>query len=185
MEQMLFASAEDFRQWLILNCRTNKGIWILFGKAGGPKTVGPNEALEEALCFGWIDSQIKSLDEVSYLKYFSPRRKGSEWSEKNKTMIDLLEKQGRMTEHGWEKVEEAKRDGKYKPKDRPPITPEMIDALTNALIGLEPAYTHFLAMSPSVKRTYSALFHEGKTEETRQKTFVKIVDRLSKNLKPM
>lgn len=185
MEQVVFASRDDFRKWLLENCNMSKGIWLLFGKSGGPKTIDPNEALEEALCFGWIDSQIKSLDDKSYLKYFSPRRKGSEWSEKNKTMVDMLEKQGRMTEYGRERVEEAKRDGTYKPKDRTPITLEMVDALTSALVGMEPAYTHFLAMSPSVKRTYSALFHEGKTENTRRKMFEKIVDRLNKNLKPM
>ena len=185
MEQMLFASAEDFRQWLILNCRTNKGIWVLFGKAGGPKTVGPNEALEEALCFGWIDSQIKSLDDKTYTKYFSPRRKGSEWSEKNKTMVIELEKQGRMTENGRLKIEEAKQDGTFQPKSRPAITTQMIQALTEQLHGLEPAYTNFMAMSPSVKRTYVALWHEGKSEETRRKTLAKITDRLNKNLKPM
>lgn len=185
MEPYAFASGKEFRQWLQTNCLASKGIWLLFGKAGGPQTVGPNEALEEALCFGWIDSQLKSLDEKTYIKYFSPRRKGGEWSEKNKAMVEALEKQGRMTDFGREKVEEAKREGTYKPKDRPVITQEMIDALTEKLAGLEPAYTHFLAMSPSVKRTYAALFHEGKTEETRRRTFEKIVDRLNKNLKPM
>ncbi len=185
MEPHTFASGEEFRQWLQANCLLSKGIWLLFGKPGGPKTVGPNEALEEALCFGWIDSQLKSLDEKTYIKYFSPRRRGSEWSEKNKAMIEVLEKQGRMTDYGRERVEEAKREGTYKPKDRPPITQEMIDALTEKLAGLEPAHTHFLAMSPSVKRTYAALFHEGKSEETRRKIFEKIVDRLQKNLKPM
>ena len=185
MEPHIFASKEVFREWLQANCMSCKGIWLLFGKAGGPDTIGPQEALEEALCFGWIDSQIKSMDDKTYLKYFSPRRKGSEWSEKNKTMVVELEKQGRMTAHGRLKIEEAKQDGTFQPKNRPTITPEMIEALAAQLQGMEPAYTNFLAMSPSVKRTYAALWHEGKSEETRRKTFAKIVDRLNKNLKPM
>ena len=185
MEPYVFASGEAFREWLIKNCLISKGIWLLFGKAGGPKTIGPNEALNEALCFGWIDSQIKSVDDSTYMKYFSPRRKGSEWSEKNKAMVDELEKQGRMTDLGHAKMEEAKQGGTFKPKDRPVITQEMIDALSVQLRGIEPACTNFAAMSPSVKRTYAALWHEGKTEETRRKTLAKIADRLNRNLKPM
>ncbi len=185
MESYVFSSGDDFRGWLAQNCQTSKGIWLLFGKAGGPKTVDPTEALEEALCFGWIDSQIKKLDENTYVKYFSPRRKGSEWSEKNKAMADELEKQGRMTDFGRNKIEEAQRCGTFKPKDRPVISQEMVDALAMQLQGIEPACANFAAMSPSVKRTYAALWHEGKTEETRRRTFAKIVERLNQNLKPM
>ncbi len=185
MEPVVFVSGDEFRLWLMKNCLVNKGIWLLFGKEGGPKTLSPQEALNEALCFGWIDSQIKSIDDNTYMKYFSPRRKGSEWSEKNKEMVAELEKQGRMTEHGRLSIEEAINNGTFKPKDRPVITQEMIDALATQLRGIEPALTNFDAMSPSVRRTYAALWQEGKTEETRRKTFAKIVDRLNRNLKPM
>ncbi len=185
MEQHVFASKDEFRIWLTENCLTCKGIWLLFGKAGGPITISPQEALEEALCFGWIDSQLKSLDDKAYIKYFSPRRKGGEWSEKNKALIDELERQGRMTDFGRLRIEEAKQNGTFKPRDRLPITQEQMDALAAQLTGIEPAYTNFLAMSPSVKRTYTALWREGKSEETRRKTFQKIADRLNRNLKPM
>ena len=94
MEYHSFDDAEEFRVWLSNNCTISKGLWLLFGKEGGPITIGPNEALEEAPCFGWIDSQIKSLDSYTYIKYFSPRRKGSEWSNKNFTMVEELEKSG-------------------------------------------------------------------------------------------
>jgi uncharacterized protein YdeI (YjbR/CyaY-like superfamily) len=185
VEQAVFFSRDEFRLWLMKNCLSNKGIWLLFGKAGGPQTLSPQEALEEALCFGWIDGQIKSLDENTYMKYFSKRRKGGEWSEKNKALAAELEKQGLMTDFGRASIEEAKRNGTFKPKDRPVITQEMIDALAGQLHGIEPAFTNFDAMSPSFKRTYTALWHEGKTEETRNKTLAKIVDRLNRNLKPM
>jgi len=185
METYTFLSKDELRNWLMENCLSSKGIWILFGKAGGPNTISPQEALEEALCFGWIDGQIKSADDKTYMKYFSQRRKGSEWSEKNKAIIAQLEKQGRMTEYGLAKMEEAKRDGTFKPKERPAITQEMMDALAAQLQGIEPALTNYIAMPPSVKRTYTALWHEGKLEETRRKAFAKIVDRLNKNLKPM
>jgi uncharacterized protein YdeI (YjbR/CyaY-like superfamily) len=185
VEPVVFVSGDEFRLWLMRNCLISKGIWLLFGKAGGPKTIGPQEALNEALCFGWIDSQIKSADDTTYMKYFSPRRKGSEWSEKNKEMAAELEKQGRMTDYGRTSIEEAKRNGTFKPKDRPVVTQEMIEDLAMQLHDIEPACTNFTAMSPSVRRTYAALLHEGKTEETRHKTLAKIIDRLNRNLKPM
>ena len=68
-----------------------------------------DEALEEALCFGWIDGQMKSMNETSYRKYFSLRRDNSKWSEKNKKLVEQLEKQGIMTDYGRKKIEEAKQ----------------------------------------------------------------------------
>ena len=73
-EILEFADREEFRSWLSEHCRSSAGVWLLFGKAGGPKTVKAGEALEEALCFGWIDGQMQSLDEKTYRKYFSLRR---------------------------------------------------------------------------------------------------------------
>ena len=72
-----FAKREDFRRWLGDHCRQEEGVWLLFGKAGGPKTIKAGEALEEALCFGWIDGQMQSVDDKTYKKYFSLRREMS------------------------------------------------------------------------------------------------------------
>ena len=71
---------------------------MLFGKSGGPKTLKANEALEEALCFGWIDGQMQSIDDKSYIKYFAIRGKDSKWSDKNKALVGELEKQGLVTD---------------------------------------------------------------------------------------
>ncbi len=95
---MEFASREAFRTWLSDNCQSSEGVWLLFGKAGGPRTVKAAEALEEALCFGWIDGQMQSIDDQTYKKYFSMRRDKSKWSEKNKALAISLEKQGLMTD---------------------------------------------------------------------------------------
>lgn len=99
---MEFADREEFRQWLSDHCLSNAGVWLLFGKAGGPKTIKASEALEEALCFGWIDGQMQSIDDKTYKKYFSLRRKDSKWSEKNKALVKGLEEQGLMT--GWDSL---------------------------------------------------------------------------------
>ena len=90
-EIMEFPNREEFREWLREHCVSNDGIWLLFGKAGGPKTLKAGEALEEALCFGWIDGQMEKIDDKTYKKYFSLRRKNSKWSEKNKALVKNLE----------------------------------------------------------------------------------------------
>ena len=95
-----FSDREAFRKWLCEHCLSNEGVWLLFGKAGGPKTIKAGEALEEALCFGWIDGQMQSIDEKSYRKYFSLRRENSKWSEKNKALTQSLEERGLMTDFG-------------------------------------------------------------------------------------
>ena len=82
-EALQFSDRGQFREWLRAHCRSDAGVWLLFGKTGGPKTLRAAEALEEALCFGWIDGQLRSIDAVSYKKYFSQRREDSKWSYKN------------------------------------------------------------------------------------------------------
>jgi uncharacterized protein YdeI (YjbR/CyaY-like superfamily) len=184
-EELMFATRHEFREWLMKNAATSGAVWLVFGKAGGPKTLSYQEALEEALCFGWVDSLMKSIDNTRYLRYLSPRRKGSKWSETNKTLVASLEARGLMTHQGRARVEEAKKNGQW---DAPPpqqITDEQVASLTKALEGYEPAYTNYLAMSPSVKRTYTGLYFSAKSEQTRLKYLDKIIDRLNKNLKPM
>jgi len=184
-ERIQFESRNVFRQWLQTNCLKSKGVWLVFGKTGGPKTIKANEALEEALCFGWIDGQIQSLDEKTYIKYFSMRRKKSKWSDKNKGIANDLVNQGLMTEYGYAKIEEAKRNGMW---DAPPatkISDYKIEMLIDKLRGNEPAYSNFMAMSPSVKRTYAGLYLEAVSEETKRKRLEKIILRLNQNLKPM
>ena len=74
-DTLQFANRKEFRDWLTDHHSVIKGVWLIFGKSGKLQTVGPDEALEEALCFGWIDGQIKSIDESSYMKKFTQRRK--------------------------------------------------------------------------------------------------------------
>lgn len=181
-----FATREAFRKWLCEHCLSNDGIWILFGKAGGPKTIKAEEALEEALCFGWIDGQLERIDDKTYKKYFSQRRENSKWSEKNKALVKRLEKQGLMTDFGRKKIEEAKKNGQWDaPNPLAIITEEQIACLSVLLRGYEPAYTNFQAMSLSVKKTYTRAYLDAKTDAGREKRIAWIVDRLNKNLKPM
>lgn len=180
-----FSSREHFRAWLQENCLSDAGVWLLFGKAGGPKTIKASEALEEALCFGWIDGQMQSIDDKTYKKYFTLRRDGSKWSEKNKALVEKLEKQGIMTDYGRKKIEEAKKNGQWDAPKNPAITEEQILALSVLLKGYEPAYTNFLSMPLFVKKTYTRAYLDAKTDAGREKRFTWMIGRLDKNLKPM
>lgn len=184
-EILEFANRNEFRNWLNQNCLSNEGVWLLFGKAGGPKTIKAAEALEEALCFGWIDGQMQSINDKTYKKYFSMRRKSSKWSEKNKDLAQSLEKQGLMTDFGRKKIEEAKKDGRWNAPKPAAITEEQIDLVVSLLKAYEPAYTNFQAMSLSVKKTYTRAYLDAKTDAGREKRIAWMVDRLNKNLKPM
>lgn len=184
-ESIKFSNRNDFRAWLNDNCLSSPGVWLLFGKKGGPKTIKASEALEEALCFGWIDGQMQSIDDKTYKKYFSLRRENSKWSDKNKALVEKLEKQGILTENGRKKIEEAKANGQWDAPKAAGITEEQIASLTNLLEGHEPACANFLAMSPSVQKTYTRAYFEAKTDAGRAKRFAWMVERLDKNLKPM
>lgn len=182
---MEFANREEFRKWLSEHCLSSDGVWLLFGKAGGPKTVKAGEALEEALCFGWIDGQMMSIDDKTYKKYFSMRREKSKWSEKNKGLVKSLEERGLMTDFGRKKIEEAKKNGQWYVKNSVKVTEEQIDRLSELLKSYEPAFTNFQAMSPSVKKTYARAYLDAKTDAGREKRIAWMVDRLNRNLKPM
>jgi uncharacterized protein YdeI (YjbR/CyaY-like superfamily) len=184
-KQFQFDSRFDFRVWLEDNCLSDEGVWLVFGKAGGPKTITAGEALEEALCFGWIDGQIKSVDDRTYLKYFAQRRKNTEWSAKNIKTAEQLEAAGRMTDYGRAKINEARQNHRFEAKKRLDITDDHIAQLINEITEYEPAYSNFLKMSQSVKRTYTAFYFDAKSETARANKLGKIIERLNNNLKPM
>ncbi len=182
---MEFACREEFRRWLNDHCQSEEGVWLLFGKAGGPKTIKAGEALEEALCFGWIDGQMQSIDDKSYRKYFYMRREKSKWSEKNKALAGRLEERGLMTDFGRKKIEEAKKNGQWYAPNPMAVTEEQIACVCAVLEGYEPAFSNFQAMPQSVKKTYTRAYFDAKTEDGRKKRIAWMVDRLNKNLKPM
>ena len=184
-ETMEFSDRAAFREWLQEHCRSSAGVWLLFGKAGGPKTVTAGEALEEALCFGWIDGQMKSIDSRTYQKYFSQRRERSKWSEKNKALVRSLEERGLMTRFGREKIEQAKANGQWDAPDPMAVTGEQIACVSELLRDHEPAWTSFQAMPLSVKKTYTRAYFDAKTEAGREKRLAWMVDRLNQNLRPM
>ncbi len=184
-EILKFSNRAEFRAWLVKNNASSDGVWLLFGKKGGPATITADEALKEALCFGWIDGKMQSIDDKIYRKYFSARRPNSKWSEKNKRLAGQLEQQGKMTDAGRNKIEEAKKNGRWDAPKAPEIVEEQIIFLSELLKGCEPAYTNFIAMPPSVKKTYARAYLDAKTEAGQKNRLAWMVDRLNRNLKPM
>jgi len=184
-DYLQFPSRQEFRAWLESNCMVSGGVWLLFGKPGGPKTIKADEALEEALCFGWIDGQIQSIDEKSYLKYFAQRLKNSRWSDKNKKLAEKLENQELMTVHGRDKIVEARKNGQWDTPNPLIVTDEHIRNLSDLLKKHEPAWTNFQAMSFSIKKTYTRAYLDAKTDAGRDRSLSRIIERLNQNLKPM
>lgn len=185
-EPLHFKTRNDFREWLEKNSQTSEGVWLLFGKTKELVTLKAGEALEEALCFGWIDGVMKRIDEHSYMKYFSNRRKNSKWSVKNKSLVEKLEKAGQMTDLGRAKIKEAQKNGQWDNAASPSeISDELIEQTASLLKDNEQAYTNFQKMPPSVKKTYTRAYLDAKTEAGRAKRLAWMMDRLEKNLKPM
>ena len=107
-----------WRKWLEKNHAASKGVWLIYYKKDSGKTrVSYNDAVEEALCFGWIDSTLNPIDEASYMQLFTPRKHKSGWSKLNKERVEKLIEQGLMTPAGLEKIEAAKHHGTWSKLD--------------------------------------------------------------------
>ena len=117
-EILTFKTPRNFETWLKKNHARSKGIWVRFLKKAhkestGEKSVNYREALDVALCYGWIDSQANSLDDISYIQRFSPRGRKSMWSKINREHVARLIKEKRMTPAGHQAVAAAKKDGRW------------------------------------------------------------------------
>ena len=186
METILtFTDRQAFREWLGKFGAESDGIWLLFSKKGKLVTLSAGDALEEALCHGWIDGMMQSLDDNTYKKYFARRLPKSKWSFKNKELAQTLMEKGLMTRQGLEAIERARKNGSWDHAKRILIDDEHIQMLKEIIQPYEPAYTNLQAMSHSVQRTYTGFYLDAKSDKTRQARIEKIIDRLNRNLKPM
>ena len=150
-------------------------MWLVFGKTKAVVTLSANEALEEALCFGWIDGQMRRVDDTKYLKYFARRRPKSPWSEKNKKTVETLREKKLMTPWGEKAIEAAQKNGQW---DAEQIGEKHIKAFAEKLKKFPPTYENFMKLSPSARLANTRRHHSFKGEEARQRDFLKIVDEL-------
>ena len=166
-ERVHLESAEEWHAWLLANHTRREGVWLVQWKPRTGKPAIPYEqAIEEALCFGWVDSTYRSLDDERGMLWYSPRRKGSLWARSNKERVARLEAEGRMTDAGRAAIERARADGSWTILESVEdlIVPADLDAALDARPG---SRAHWEAFPPTAKRAYLLWIVTAKRPETR------------------
>ena len=159
-----------WRAWLQEYHSTEDEVWLIFyKKTSGKPSIGYQEAVEEALCFGWIDSLKKSIDSTRYKQKFTPRKIGSIWSESNKKRVDRLIKNDLMKEPGLKLINQAKKDGSW---DKIPVSQQPIDPPQEFIKALQEnseANIYFQSLAPSYQKQFITWIGSAKRLETRIK----------------
>ena len=179
-----FATADDWEAWLEAEHEQTDGIWLKIAKKkAGIESVTHPDALELALCFGWIDGQRKAFDENWFLQRFTPRRRGSKWSRINRDKVEALIAAGRVRPAGLREYEEAKADGRldnaYEPPSKIAVPPDL-----QREFDANPAAADFFATLDSQNR-YAVLYriHDAKRPETRARRIAQYVEMLAEGRK--
>jgi uncharacterized protein YdeI (YjbR/CyaY-like superfamily) len=179
-----FLDRTEWRNWLDKNHSSTKEFWVIIRKKrSGMKGLQYQEAVE-AICFGWIDSKMQSIDAKRFRQRFSPRKKHSLWSKRNKETAEKLIEAGKMTQAGYESIAQAKRNGKWDTAYSSTTAPTIPKDLAKALKENEIAWNNFTKLSNSTKIQYVYWVSSAKKEETRQKRIINVVKNAAQNIKP-
>jgi len=177
-------SRSDWRKWLVKNHETKQSVWLLFyNKKSEKESISWSDAVDEALCFGWIDSKKQKIDEFSYRQYYSKRKPDSTWSKINKEKIKQLVKNGLMTKSGLKSIEIAKQNGSWTILDEVEqlIVPK---DLKEVLTSYNNAFEYFDSQSKSSKKMLLYWVASAKRSKTRQKRIEEIAELASIGQKP-
>jgi uncharacterized protein YdeI (YjbR/CyaY-like superfamily) len=179
-EMVYCAMREEWRAWLEENHDKNKGIWLIYYKKGSGRPRAPyDDAVEEALCFGWIDSTVKRIDEGKYAQRFTPRKPDSGWSEVNMRRMERLIKESRMTEAGLAQYRDPAAH-RSTTRDLDYVTPPgFMEALEKDPKALE----YFNKLPPSQTKLYFRWINGAKMDETKQKRIAESVELLAQGRK--
>jgi uncharacterized protein YdeI (YjbR/CyaY-like superfamily) len=181
---LFFETSEAWMKWLEKNHSDSPGVWLRFyKKSSGVRSINYDLALDEALCFGWIDGQIKSHDEQSYLQKFTPRRIRSVWSKRNIENVLRLGQEGRMKTSGIREVEAAKADGRWNIAYDSPANMSIPDDLMEALSKDSKSADFFNNLNRANKYSITFRLQTAKKTETREKRMKAILEMLSKGRK--
>jgi len=184
MKQLYVKTRTEWRQWLTGHHGAAAGIWLVcYKKETGKPTLAYDDAVEEALCFGWIDSVIKKLDEERYARKFTPRRAGSLWSALNKRRVAKLTRKGLMTPAGKAVVAEAKKSGLWDKPDGRASAPAMSPELTAALAENLKAKQFFEQLAPSYRKQFVMWTAAAKRQETRDRRVAEALSLLEQGKK--
>lgn len=170
-----------WRHWLEENHESAREIWLVYDKVHtGRSCISYEESVEEALCFGWIDSLIQKIDEEHFARKFTPRRPGSAWSNTNKRRVVKIITEGRMTSFGLAKIDYSLDDPIPAKVTQSLVIPEWI---TQGLRQNPTAWENFSRLPPSHKKRYIAWLTSAKKEETRQRNLEKAIRMLEQNMR--
>ena len=168
-DQFYAQTRAEWRAWLLEHHNNSSGVWLVFNKkTSGLPYLSYDEQVEEALCFGWVDSKPGKFDDQRSMLYFAPRKAKSGWSKPNKERIARLIEQGLMTPAGLAKIKAAKQDGSWEKLDGVEAL-EIPDDLAQALSGFPNATANFEAFPRSVKRGILEWIVQTKKPQTRAK----------------
>jgi uncharacterized protein YdeI (YjbR/CyaY-like superfamily) len=183
--ELYFKTRDEWREWLLENHTSSDGIWLIYyKKPSGKPRIPYNDAVEEALCFGWIDGKIKRINEEYYIQRFTPRRSGSRWSKYNVERVQKMIDSGRMQPAGLLAYKEAISKPELVYQNRTDAIPDIPDDLALALRKNKKAGENFTNYSTSVRRLFIEFLNSAKREETRIRRINKIIDLSEKNLRP-
>lgn len=184
LEEFCPPNRQAWRKWLELNHQRAEGVWLIFYKKKSPNyNLSWSESVDEALCFGWIDSVKKKIDTEKYRQYFSKRKAKSNWSKVNKDKIKVLIEQGLMEAAGYKSIEIAKENGSWTILDN--VEALVIpDDLHTAFANYEGSLEYFESLSKSAKKILLYWVVSAKRAETRQKRIIEIAENAGKKLKP-
>jgi len=183
LEELYFPRDTEFYDWLLTNHNTSKGIYVILYKLEtGIATMRWEEAVKVALCFGWIDSTVKSLGDGKRRQYFCPRKPKSPWSALNKRHIIELEKSGLIQKSGYKSIKVAKENGSW----------TFLDAVENGVIPetlqkefdkYPIAFKNYMNFAPSYRKSYLSWLNAAKRKETQQKRITEIIKLCNANIK--
>ncbi|MDO6739162.1 YdeI family protein [Wenyingzhuangia sp. 2_MG-2023] len=178
------SNQQDWREWLELNHTNKESVWVIFYKKSSANVnLSWSESVDEALCFGWIDSTKKTIDNEKYRQYFSKRKAKSNWSKVNKEKVKTLIEQGLMREEGYKSIEIAKENGSWTILDEVEALVIPTD-LHEEFLNYKGSMEFFNSLSNSAKKILLYWIVSAKRKETRQKRILEIVENASNNLKP-
>ncbi len=179
-----FSSARQWASWLRKNHDTAPGIWLrLFKKDSGVVALTYAEALDEALCYGWIDGQVKKHDEASWIQKFTPRTRRSLWSRRNVERADKLVAEGRMQPAGLQAIEAAKADGRWTQAYDSPKNMTLPEDFLKALAKDKKAYAFFETLNKANRYAIAWRLQTAKKPETREKRMKNILEMMSRGEK--
>ncbi|WP_062213844.1 YdeI/OmpD-associated family protein [Demequina oxidasica] len=175
IEEFIVADANAWREWLDKNETASDGVWLVLAKKGAehPTTLRYDQALDEALCSGWIDGQKRGRDAHSFLQRFTPRRRASMWSQRNIGIVTMLTEQGRMRAQGQAEIDRAKSDGRWDRAYAGQATAEVPADLAAALSTSPQAAAAFAALTKAERYQHIIQVATATTPATRARRIAK------------